>query len=208
MGRPRAFDEDEAVQAAARLFATRGYEGTSVDDLVTGLGVHRGSLYKAFGSKRGLYLTALRRHLDQEVLPAAEAVGAARDLPGALAQAVAGFDAGPAAGFLLLAAAERAQEDAEVAALVDEGLAALDRALGLVLASAGPGEPAERPAGEGLAAVLGATVLGLRLRGRSAGRIPAARDVLAFAARLTAAPAAGPTAAGPTTRPTAARPPK
>ncbi|WP_408649259.1 helix-turn-helix domain-containing protein [Streptomyces herbicida] len=34
------------------MFAERGYEGTSVDDLVRALGVHRGSLYKVFGSKR------------------------------------------------------------------------------------------------------------------------------------------------------------
>ena len=188
MGRPRAFDEDEAVRAAAGLFATWGYEGTSVDHLVTGLGVHRGSLYKAFGSKRGLYLTALRRHLDQEVLPLAGAVAAAPDLAGALVQVVAAYDAGPAAGFLLLAAAERAQADPEVAALVDEGLTALDTAIGQVLAAAGapPGED-----GGALAHVLGAAVLGLRLRARAAGSPPPAGAVLDFAARLTAG-AAGP----------------
>ncbi|MFC8448087.1 TetR/AcrR family transcriptional regulator [Kitasatospora sp. NPDC057223] len=182
MGRPRAFDEDQAVQAAARLFATRGYEGTSVDDLVTGLGVHRGSLYKVFGSKRGLYLTALRRHLDHEVLPLAAAVAAAPGLAGALAQAVAGYDGGEAAGLLMLSAAEQAAEDPEVAALVGEGLAALDAALTRALV-AGGGEPGE--ATDALAAVLGATVLGLRLRGRAAGAPPPAGAVLAFAAQLT-----------------------
>ncbi len=182
MGRPRAFDEDQAVQAAARLFATRGYEGTSVDDLVTGLGVHRGSLYKVFGSKRGLYLTALRRHLDQEVLPLAEAVAAAPGLAVALAQAVAAYDGGEAAGFLLLAAAERAPEDPEAAGLVAEGIVALDRAITQVLI-AGGGEPGEQT--EALAGILGATVLGLRLRGRSLSPTPPAEAVLAFAARLT-----------------------
>ena len=48
MGRPRTFDTDRAVESAAALFATHGYEGTSVDDLVTATGVHRGSLYKVF----------------------------------------------------------------------------------------------------------------------------------------------------------------
>ncbi|WP_280181084.1 helix-turn-helix domain-containing protein, partial [Nocardia farcinica] len=60
MGRPRGFDEDEVIAAAARLFAERAYDGVSVDDLVDHLGVHRNSLYKVFGSKRGLYLAALR----------------------------------------------------------------------------------------------------------------------------------------------------
>lgn len=182
MGRPRAFDEDEAVRAASRLFAAQGYEGTSVDDLVTGLGVHRGSLYKVFGSKRGLYLEALRRHLDQEVLPTAAALALATDLAGLLTRAVAAYDAGPAAGFLLLAAAERAPADPEVAALVEEGLAALDAAVAAVLGTAAaPGGPAD-----GLAGILGAAVLGLRLRARAAGTPPPAEAVLGLAGRLAA----------------------
>ncbi|WP_329499579.1 TetR/AcrR family transcriptional regulator [Kitasatospora herbaricolor] len=183
MGRPRAFDEDEAVQAAAGLFAAQGYEGTSVDDLVTGLGVHRGSLYKVFGSKRGLYLAALRRHLDQEVLPVAAALATAPGPAVLLTRAVAAYDGGPAGGFLLLAAAERAPVDPEVAALVEEGLAALDAAVAIVL---GAGEPPPGEPADGLAGILGATVLGLRLRARAAGTPPPAEAVLAFAGRLAA----------------------
>ncbi|PBC76620.1 TetR family transcriptional regulator [Streptomyces sp. TLI_235] len=175
MGRPRAFDEDEAVEAAARLFAVHGFEGTSVDDLVGALGVHRGSLYKVFGSKRGLYLAALRRHLDRDVLPLARAVAEAAALPAALAQAAAAYDGGPAAGLLLLAAAERAPLDPETAALVEEGLAALDTAFTEVL---GPDAP---PA---LAEALAATVLGVRLRGRADAGRPGAAAVLALADRL------------------------
>ncbi|WP_290055629.1 TetR/AcrR family transcriptional regulator, partial [Amycolatopsis solani] len=51
MGRRRAFDEDEVVHAAVKLFGGRAYDGVSVNDLVTHLGVHRNSLYKTFGSK-------------------------------------------------------------------------------------------------------------------------------------------------------------
>ncbi|WP_405020226.1 TetR/AcrR family transcriptional regulator [Kitasatospora sp. NBC_00070] len=153
MGRPRAFDEDETVRAAARLFADRGFDGTSVDDLVQGLGVHRGSLYKVFGSKRGLYLAALRQHLDHEILPLTTALAAVGHPGTALHRAVAAFDGGPAAGLLLLAAAERAPHDPEVAALVAEGLTALERALG---------DPPLAPA-------LVAAVLGLRLRARAGG---------------------------------------
>ncbi|SDY52543.1 transcriptional regulator, TetR family [Modestobacter sp. DSM 44400] len=104
MGRPRSFDEPTAVAGAARLFASSGYEGTSVDDLVRGLGVHRGSLYSTFGSKRALYLRALREHLD--ALP--EAGAEQSDLT-----------------LLLCAAMERAPIDADAAALVGRGLARL-----------------------------------------------------------------------------------
>lgn len=62
MARPRSFDEEVVVDAAARCFTDLGYAATSVDDLVSATGLHRGSLYGAFGSKRGLFLAALARH--------------------------------------------------------------------------------------------------------------------------------------------------
>ncbi len=153
MGRPRAFDTDRAVSAAAALFADRGYEGTSVDDLVTATGVHRGSLYKVFGSKRGLHLAALRNHLDHEIHPLTTAVATITDPAQALAAAIASYDNGPAPGLLLLAAAERAPHDPEVAALVAEGIAALEAAL--------------RPSHGDEAPRLASTVLGTRLRMRA-----------------------------------------
>ncbi|MFV2118625.1 TetR/AcrR family transcriptional regulator, partial [Streptomyces sp. Act-28] len=84
MGRPRTFDEAEVVEAAADLFARRAYDGVSVDDLVAHLGVHRNSLYKVFGSKRGLYLAALRWHLEHRLRPLPARVRAAPDPAGAL----------------------------------------------------------------------------------------------------------------------------
>ncbi|WP_264040752.1 helix-turn-helix domain-containing protein [Mycolicibacterium hodleri] len=59
VGRLRRFDEASAVDAAAAVFRRRGYTAASVDDLVEATGVHRGSLYNAFGSKHGLFLRAL-----------------------------------------------------------------------------------------------------------------------------------------------------
>ena len=105
MGRPRAFDEDEVTESAAQLFAGRAYDGVSVDDLVAHLGVHRNSLYKVFGSKRGLYLAALRRHLDH------------------LGTSDTALDS------LLPAAAERGPVDREVAELIGPVLRGLDPAL-------------------------------------------------------------------------------
>lgn len=60
-GRPREFDLDEAVEAAIEVFRTRGYHGTSVQDLTEGTGLARGSLYKAFHDKRSLFLAALEQ---------------------------------------------------------------------------------------------------------------------------------------------------
>jgi TetR/AcrR family transcriptional repressor of nem operon len=59
MGRPREFDEERVLAQARALFATQGYNGTSIDELVKSTGLLRGSLYKAFGSKRNLFALVL-----------------------------------------------------------------------------------------------------------------------------------------------------
>lgn len=66
MARPRNFDEDEVIERAADTFARLGYAACSVDDLVDATGLQRGSLYKAFGSKRGLFEQVLRKALVAE----------------------------------------------------------------------------------------------------------------------------------------------
>src|SRR5215218_1639371 len=114
MARPRGFDEDEVVRRAVDLFASRAYDGISVDDLVAQLGVHRNSLYKTFGSKRGLYLAALRWHLTHQLRPLLATVAAAPDMAEALRLALSA-DARADLGLVLLATVERAPEDREVA---------------------------------------------------------------------------------------------
>lgn len=63
-GRPRAFDRDEALGLATRLFWLKGYEGTSIVDLTDAIGIEAPSLYAAFGSKKELYAAALRNYGD------------------------------------------------------------------------------------------------------------------------------------------------
>ena len=58
-GRPRTFDENIVLAEARDLFWARGYRATSVQALVDGLLLQRGSLYGAFGDKRVLYLKAV-----------------------------------------------------------------------------------------------------------------------------------------------------
>ncbi|MGL6236894.1 MAG: TetR/AcrR family transcriptional regulator [Segniliparus sp.] len=64
-GRPRAFDRDQAVLAAARLFWRRGYSGVSTRALTEALGVSASSLYTAFGSKAGLFEEAVRTYAER-----------------------------------------------------------------------------------------------------------------------------------------------
>lgn len=59
MARTKDFDEQAVLQKAICLFWNKGYNGTSMQDLVEGLGISRSSLYDTFGDKHQLYLKAL-----------------------------------------------------------------------------------------------------------------------------------------------------
>ncbi|MFH8890260.1 TetR/AcrR family transcriptional regulator [Streptomyces sp. NPDC017949] len=62
MARTKEFDPDAALQSALELFWRRGYEATSMADLVEHLGIGRASIYATFGNKRELYLKSLDRY--------------------------------------------------------------------------------------------------------------------------------------------------
>ena len=75
MARPREFDVDEALDRATELFWSRGYEATSIQDLVDTLGVNRASLYATFGDKGQLFESVLRRYGEQVGDALVEALG-------------------------------------------------------------------------------------------------------------------------------------
>ena len=72
MARPRTFDEDKVMEAIKNVFWNYGYEGTSYADLIDASGLHKGSLYAAFGDKRALYIEALRHYDEQEIAQAVD----------------------------------------------------------------------------------------------------------------------------------------
>lgn len=61
-GRPRAFDEDQALDAAIDVFWRLGYEGASLSELTQAMGINKPSLYLVFGSKEQLFVRALGRY--------------------------------------------------------------------------------------------------------------------------------------------------
>ncbi len=58
-GRPLKFDKTEALAAAINVFWSKGYEGSSMKDLTTAMGINAPSLYSTFGDKHQLYLQAI-----------------------------------------------------------------------------------------------------------------------------------------------------
>jgi AcrR family transcriptional regulator len=62
MGRPRAFSETAALDAAVGVFWEKGYEGASLDDLTGAMGINRSSLYSTFGDKEALFRRAIAHY--------------------------------------------------------------------------------------------------------------------------------------------------
>ena len=56
MPRPKEFSPDDAIEKAMQVFWHKGYEATSMEDLLTAMDLNRGSLYDTFGDKRQLFL--------------------------------------------------------------------------------------------------------------------------------------------------------
>ena len=74
IGRPRAFDADQALERALDVFWRQGYEGASLADLTTAMGINRTSMYAAFGNKEDLFRLALARYTTGPACYVAEAL--------------------------------------------------------------------------------------------------------------------------------------
>ena len=86
-GRPRSFDESDALKKATQVFWSKGYDGVTIDDLVAGMGVGRPSLYAVFGDKRAIFLRVLRAYAERKGASAAKALLS----PQSLRDSIAGF---------------------------------------------------------------------------------------------------------------------
>jgi AcrR family transcriptional regulator len=62
MVKPRVFDVETALQTATWLFWRQGYEGTSLSDLTSAIGITPPSFYNAFGSKEELFRKVLETY--------------------------------------------------------------------------------------------------------------------------------------------------
>jgi TetR/AcrR family transcriptional repressor of nem operon len=67
MARPREFDEDVVLDTVAQCFWSRGYEATSIRNLIASTGITGASLYNAFGDKRALYERALGHYVEGSI---------------------------------------------------------------------------------------------------------------------------------------------
>ena len=75
LGRPRGFDLDTAIQRARDVFWRNGFDATSLATLAAVIGVHKPSLYAAYGDKRKLYLAAYNAYQSDSGQLVASALG-------------------------------------------------------------------------------------------------------------------------------------
>jgi AcrR family transcriptional regulator len=111
-GRPRSFDEMEALERATQVYWLKGYDGVTIDDLVAGMGVGRPSLYAVFGDKRTLFLRVLKDYAEKKGALAAKALLSPQTLRDSLADFLKhavkfATERGRARGCLLVCVARR-----------------------------------------------------------------------------------------------------
>ena len=67
MARPREFEPTEALDRAMYLFWQKGYQDTSMEDLVKATGVSRYGFYNTFGDKQDLFAKAITHYANQVI---------------------------------------------------------------------------------------------------------------------------------------------
>ena len=173
LGRPREFALDDAARDAMQVFWDRGYEGASLPDLIEGTGLSRGSLYKAFGDKKGLLLAALDRYIAEGLTLTAQQLSQAGSARAAirsslLRHAAQSSDGAGRRGCLVVAmATEQAARDPEIAQRARGVFARLQQlyAAAIVRGQAS-GEFPEREA-QAMARFLVCQIQGMRVLGKT-----------------------------------------
>jgi AcrR family transcriptional regulator len=160
---PRTERRELIVRAASKLFATRGYASTSIDDVAADAGVTKPIIYRHFGSKKELHLALLALHRDELLGTLADAMRA----PGTLAERVpravdawfAYVEANPYAGAMLF---RDTTGDPEVRRFY-EGMQAAARSAVAALITAEPSFAVPEPVVDPLAELTRSALSGLAI---------------------------------------------
>jgi len=142
MARSKEFDTALVLRKAMEVFGQYGYEGTSLPMLLEGLGIARQSLYDTYGTKRDLFVKAVKHYVDEK----SSAVVAYLEKPGSAKQAISEiFREGVATlqdeerrreCLILNSAIEQIPHDSEIEALFEQDRARLEQAFEAALVRA------------------------------------------------------------------------
>lgn len=133
MARPVEFNKSEVLDKALEVFWEKGYEATSLSDLIDAMALSKSSFYNTFESKHQIFTEALRRYNECMTSPLRQALDAS---PSGLEFIRAVFteiidpaesSMGLKGCFLMNTASEFAQNDPEIGKIVDLGLGQIEK---------------------------------------------------------------------------------
>lgn len=174
MARPRNFEETDVLDRALNVFWCRGYEATSVQDLVEGLGLNRASLYGTYGDKAALFRQVLDRYRQSAQVNISALLGQVRParqlvrelLEGTVQESLA--DTQQRGCFLLNAGIELGPHDPAIARIIRENQQFFEQTLTAVLERGQrEGDVGTAHPPEALAAFVFAAVNGIKVLARS-----------------------------------------
>ena len=185
MARTKDFNETEVLAKAIKLFWQKGYNGTSMQDLVDGLGISRSSLYDTFGDKRQLYLKALQSYQHEESAKIAQLLNGSVPAKDALRQLMDLTilemirDKQRKGCFLINSAVETASHDKDTNAIICQNEQQLENVFYEVIKRGqSNGEISGKKDPRALARFLYNTIVGIRVTGKSAADKTAFDDII------------------------------
>lgn len=171
IGRPIEYDLQQVLEAATHAFWAKGYEATSMEDLLTATQLSKSSLYQAFGGKQALFGRCIAAYNDRMVAQLRQRLDASASplafIKSTLLEVAREGAANPEPmGCLVMnTAAEFGQREPEFAAWVDAGITRVRAVLELALKRAqAAGEIGKTRSARVLADYLMTVVAGLRTR--------------------------------------------
>lgn len=182
MGRPLTFNRDVALDTAMRVFWRKGYQATSLHDLLEATGLSKSSFYQSFGSKDALFRRSLDHYRRGMVRQMRAQLAAAPSGRRFIENVFAEFAHPTRDGcFVMNTATEDVCRDPEVARCVREGVDAFETVFREALARArDEGDlPGDRDL-TALARYLVSSRSGLKTLARAGAAPEALRDIVAL----------------------------
>lgn len=188
MARTKAFDETEVLDKALNIFWRKGYYGTSMQDLVDGLGISRSSLYDTYADKRDLFLAALKKYREERAAFMTELVNQSPSVIKALQTLFKGLidsslaDPSNKGCFMTNTAVEIAPHDPEIAQIVAGNMQDIEDVFYKAIRKGQQtGEITTKHSARTLARFLFNAISGLRVTGKSCADKKLYEDVVAVA---------------------------
>ncbi len=187
VGRPKEFDERQALERAMEVFWAHGYEATSVQDLLDAMGINRGSMYDTYGDKHALFSAAIdhygrtvTRGLEDALAAPGSPLGSIRKA--LLAVADQTLDR-PCRGCMATnTAVELAQHDPQAATAVTSILQRIEKAFqGALRRAVEAGELGPNTKTRARARFLTGTLQGIVVMGKASASRATLRDIIAVA---------------------------